>query len=547
MLRRKWVANLIEDSLLINHEFDIMRDMSQHLYDYVILGSGMGGLSVGSLLANSGHKVCLIEAHEHPGGCAHNFPMGPYTLNACVHYIFFCGEGEPVYNFLKKLNLHEQLTFNRLDPEGFDHFSCPTEKTYFRIPNGLEKWSYRLADQFPIHRYAILRFFNVVQSIAAELKKMPHSMGFKEYLKVPFQIPSIARYRNWTVQNLFDKFCLPPKVQAILSTQSGDCGLAPENMSLILYVGMIWGYGLGAYYPQNHFTHFVETLADVIKNAPGSEIRYKTEVCKFEMNNKQVQAVHTTDGTRIQGKVFISNIDPKSCVNMIGKDHFPKHFLNKIDYEYSSSAYILYLGLKGIDLRDYGFGNWNIWHYPHLDINRIYQDQINHNRLDDPWVFLSSPSLQTNSATHSISPQDTQLLSAVTFCNYSHFNQLQSSGRKVYVEGKFKLRDRILDVIERHYIPNLRKHIVFKTAGTPTTHAHFLWTPGGNAYGARLNPRRMSLNRLTMHTPIDNLFLTGATTEFPGVGATISGGCRLYTHLTGDFVNPARDLYNMWV
>ena len=51
------------------------------VYDYVIVGSGMAGLTVALLLARAGNSVCLLEAHEHPGGCAHSFPIGRYTFS----------------------------------------------------------------------------------------------------------------------------------------------------------------------------------------------------------------------------------------------------------------------------------------------------------------------------------------------------------------------------------------------------------------------------------------------------------------------------------
>lgn len=44
----------------------------EHL-DTIIIGSGIGGLSVGALLARAGKKVLVLEQHDQAGGCCHTF------------------------------------------------------------------------------------------------------------------------------------------------------------------------------------------------------------------------------------------------------------------------------------------------------------------------------------------------------------------------------------------------------------------------------------------------------------------------------------------
>ena len=46
-----------------------------HETDVVVIGSGLGGLCAGALLAKYGYKVTICEAHYLPGGCAHGFDI----------------------------------------------------------------------------------------------------------------------------------------------------------------------------------------------------------------------------------------------------------------------------------------------------------------------------------------------------------------------------------------------------------------------------------------------------------------------------------------
>ena len=46
-----------------------------HTTDVVVIGSGLGGLCAGALLAKYGYKVTMCEAHYLPGGCAHGFDI----------------------------------------------------------------------------------------------------------------------------------------------------------------------------------------------------------------------------------------------------------------------------------------------------------------------------------------------------------------------------------------------------------------------------------------------------------------------------------------
>ncbi|MEO0852488.1 MAG: FAD-dependent oxidoreductase, partial [Cyanobacteria bacterium J06648_11] len=50
--------------------------------DVVVIGSGIGGLCCGALLARYGFTVCVCESHSIPGGAAHAFKRNGFTFDS---------------------------------------------------------------------------------------------------------------------------------------------------------------------------------------------------------------------------------------------------------------------------------------------------------------------------------------------------------------------------------------------------------------------------------------------------------------------------------
>ena len=57
--------------------------------DYLVVGSGLAGLSFAALMAKAGRRVRVLEAHYHPGGYGHTFEFGKdgrrFRFNAQFH------------------------------------------------------------------------------------------------------------------------------------------------------------------------------------------------------------------------------------------------------------------------------------------------------------------------------------------------------------------------------------------------------------------------------------------------------------------------------
>lgn len=498
------------------------------LFDDLVIGAGMAGLAVAALLAREGRRVLVLEAHDVPGGYAHTFRVRQYRFCAQVHYIFGCGEGETIHALLDRLGLASEVPFVRLEPEGFDHVVVAGERV--RIPNGLAKFRDRLVRRFPEATRPLVRYFDEVAAIGRELDLLPKRLTPWVALRAAPHHWRLLRYMRWTLADLYDHVGMPPLLRAILAGQSGDYLLPPRDVSLLLHVALVCGYDKGAYYPKHHFFHFVETLTRFIASSPGCEVLLEHEVDKIHVEAGRVVSVSTKNGRSFTAARYISNVDPRKTAELAGKELFARD-RRRLDYAYSCGTFTMYLAVKGLDLREHGFGSWNVWHYPHADLDRMYDDQLLRHDLSDPWLFMSTPTL--HSSEPGLCPPGEQILEIATALDHDRFARLRRSDRREYNREKKRLVDGILDLLEARYVPDLREHLSLRIAGTPATNERFCRAPAGNSYGAALVPANMRPGRGPYRSrAADNLWLANATAGFPSVAGAIGAGVRLHEDLT---------------
>ncbi len=505
--------------------------------DYLIVGSGLSALVFGALMAKAGQRVQVLEAHEHPGGFGHSFTMAnKYTFNAQLHYVWDCGVGQPVHQVLEKLQLGQIVTFDRYDPNGFDHMRMPNYA--LNIPSDATELLQRLTDLFPQEAESLRRFIAEIHQVRTGLRYLSPPIRPLEILQHGGAVYSAIQYLNSTLQNVFDKFQVPLAAQTLLALQWPDFLLPPAQLSFYAWVILFTGYQAGAYYPTQHFEQVINSLVQVIRDH-GGQVLLGQEVTDFVLSGKTVIGVQAIDLLTHQPQEYhadqvICNIDPKKAAQMIGLEKFSWLVRRQLNYDYSPSNFVAYCVVKGIDLRDYGFGKWNIFHSDDPDLNAVFDRMYNHQDYSHPSFAITTPTLLT--AAGGDCPPDCQVMEFLTVANYQYFQKLRDLDPQEYRHQKAQILESILDVIEKHYIPNLRSHLVFKITGSPTTNEHFCYCPEGNSYGSSLTPRNMGIGRLTHHTSLQNFYFCNASAGYPGFAPTFWTGALLYEKLSGDVV-----------
>lgn len=504
--------------------------MNKIISDYLVIGSGLAALSASALLARAGYKVTLLEAHTVAGGYAHTFEVDHFQFCAQVHYIWGCAPGQAIYEFLKKLDLHEDVTFQAFDPNGYDVAVLPDGKRV-GIPFGFDKLLNHIDAAYPGQLVNIRKFLDIIAQLKLEISQLPTHLHWWHLITYGLSARTTLRVHNKTLQQVFDECHLSREVQAVLCCQAGDLGGPPDVISILAYASLFAGYNEGAYYPTKHFKYFVDRLTGVITDSPGCKIVYGATVEKFNIDNQQVTSVTTHDGTTYYTERVICNMDPQKAAQIIGFDKIPTRYHKALKYEYSPSSFIMYLGLEGVNLRDYGLGNANIWHMSQWDVNATWRQQLSGD-FSNPWLFISSPFLRTPDLTST--PQGCQNLEVGTLCSYDQFADLYHHDHDAYVKLKNGLAEKLLDMVEQHYIPTIRKHIKSQTIGTPITNESFCGSTRGNCYGSMMSPKNMGLSRLQSASPWKNFYWCNASAGYAGTHGTILTGMNLYADLTND-------------
>src|SRR5690554_3093357 len=123
--------------------------------DHIVVGSGMGGLTVATLLAKTGKKVAIFERHYVPGGFTHSFKRKEgFQWDVGVHYVGNMGKGSSLRKFF------DSLTNGKLEWESMGEIYDVTNigGTEYVFRSGKENFKKQLISYFPKEKKAVERY-----------------------------------------------------------------------------------------------------------------------------------------------------------------------------------------------------------------------------------------------------------------------------------------------------------------------------------------------------------------------------------------------------
>lgn len=474
-------------------------------YDVVIIGSGLGGLLCGNILSREGMSVCVLEKHNQPGGCLQNFSRKGCVFDTGIHYIGSLDEGQVLNRYFKYFGLLDQLPLKRLDAQGFDVISFAGDSREYKYAMGDEPFVETLAQQFPQEREALRKYVAKVRDI---------SKYFPLY-NISDQVADVSETSMYgeNAADVIKTFTSNPKLQQVLAGTSPLYAGVAERTPFYVHALVNFSFLESSYRVVDGSAKIASILCDSIR-ANGGDIMTRSEAKEFEFDGVQISAVELTNGERIEGTHFISDIHPARTLAMIPEHKIRKAYRNRImQLENTMSSFSVYIVFKK---NSFPYLNYNLYYYKNKDV----WESTRYNRATGPENFL----LLTPASSKSEEWADAII--AMTYMDYNEVKQWENSSigkRGEDYDAFMKLRAEQLISLVEEKIPGFRNHIDSYYTSSPLTYRDYTGIPEGSLYGVMKDCTDPLKSLISPRTKIPNLLLTGQNIILHGaLGVTIS-------------------------
>jgi phytoene dehydrogenase-like protein len=509
------------------------------IYDAVIVGGGIAGLTAAAYLCNSGYQVVVCEKEKKVGGLVNSFHYKGFTFDGGIRAIENSGIVMPM---LRQLGLHIDFVDNLV--------SIGIEKEVVRLvsEDSLQDYQALLVSQFPESSDDIAKIINDIKRIMGYMDVLygidnPLFLDLKkdkEYLyktilpwlfKFIFTIKKIQKLNTPIDEYLQDLTCN----QVLIDMIAQHFFHKTPAFFALSYFSLYLDYQ----YPKGGTGSIIEKLAEYIVDHNG-EICKETQICSV---NPQMHQLTDTQGNHFNYKKLIWASDLKKLYKMIDidsitdkktKQRILKQKATIMDKVGGDSIFTLYITA---DLDKSFFEEICSPHFFYtplkkgmfnIDLNSL-KDKTNGEFTTDKqaiidWIIqfyklttyeISLPVMRDEN----LAPQGKTGLIISTLLDYSLMNHISNMGW--YNEFKDLSAEAIIRVLDLTIFPGMKAAVTDQFSSTPLT----LEKRTGNSEGAITGwaftnsyiPAVTNMTKVAQSvlTPIPDVFQAGQWTFSP--------------------------------
>jgi phytoene dehydrogenase-like protein len=487
-------------------------------YDVVVVGAGLGGLTAAGLLAKRGLRVLVLEQHYIPGGCCTAIRRNDVAMDVGAALLFGWDDKTSAHPFVMN-ELEEEIDMIPHESTYRMHLGKKKTVTFWR---DLDRYLNELTAVFPNQDREIRalyrecrELYDVMMGMAQHPvppTELPLMDGLKMAVKDPLGMVKMQKLMSMSGEDLLTKYITDPKTADFFDFLIAACTTCtvketPASMVVAIFMNMHLG---GTCYPSGSPQMLPNKLEKAIEKF-GGQIVYRKMVDEILIWKGAAYGVRLSDGTEILADSVISNADVWTLYGTLVK---PRHIKpERIEwaqkFEPTPATLVLYISVKEEAIPE---GTNPIEFY----VRNVHDVQGGDNYM----VYI--PSLEDPS----IAPPGTH---SITAMGTSQVDWPRPRDRFYRSEEYKKLKEeeteRVLNVLQDNYLPNLKKNIISIDVGTASTIEKYTMKYKGNIGGPKFTTEQFFFNRLKARSEWKNLYCVGDSTAMGEgvISVTMSG------------------------
>lgn len=479
-------------------------------YDFVIIGSGLGGLECGYILGSEGYSVCVLEKNHQLGGNLQVFSRDKVVFDTGVHYIGGLSEGQNLHQMFKYFGLMDKLKLIKMDEDKFDVISFDGDPVEYYHAQGYERFEASLIKQFPDEEKAILEYSKMLQEVCSRFPLYRLRYSEENHLDDTFLSSGISEYMEALTEN--------KKLRAVLSGSNLLYAGYSDKTPIYVHALVVNTYIESSYRCIDGGSQIAKHLAKQIREKGGEVIKHKN-VVTFEYDGSAISAAVTDEGEKFYADNFISNAHPQATIDMVEEGRMRKAYRNRIKgMENSISTFVVSITCKP---NTFKYRNFNYYHHNSLDV----WSGIEYKPEDWPMGYMLSTPAHGN---------DDEYAKGVILVTYMHFDEMKQWTEsyntvakkgyrgEAYEAFKKEKEQKLIDYVSEKF-PDLKASIKGAYSSTPLTFRDYIGNLDGSLYGVIKDFKAPMKSFITPKTKIPNLYLTGQNINLHGIlGVTIS-------------------------